>query len=294
MESVPLPNRLTRPRRLARWVGRNWARISYGRRVEPTWLELTQHVVAIPDLPIAFEGFRLVHLTDLHVGKGLCFTHLERAIDLANSQQPDLVALTGDFIHKGRRYIERAAAAVRRLSARHGVVAVLGNHDFAVRNALGMRTKRRLHRHVEEALTGAGAIVLRNRALPILQGDSVLHIVGVDDLWSRACDVVSAFAGLGHAVPSVLLAHNPRTVERLSGQRCDLVLSGHTHGGQINWPGLGRFLLGKHGRRFAAGMYRYGAAQLYVNRGVGHGFRFRFGARPEVALLQLHRATSPR
>jgi hypothetical protein len=272
---------------MARWLGRNWARLAYGRRIEPTWLELTRHVVTIADLPAAFEGFRLVHLTDLHVGRSLCFTHLERAMDLANRETPDLIALTGDFIHKGRRYLDRAAAAVSRLSARHGVVAVLGNHDFAVRSALGVRTARRLHRYVEEALLEAGAVVLRNRALPIHRGGDVLQIVGVDDLWSRSCDVARAFAGIGYSVPSVLLAHNPRTVEHLNGQRADLVLSGHTHGGQINWPGLGRFLLGRHGRRFAAGMYRYGRSHLYVNRGVGHGFRFRFGARPEVAVLRL-------
>jgi predicted MPP superfamily phosphohydrolase len=277
----------SRPRRLARWLGRNWARLAYGRGIEPTWLELTRHEVAIPDLPQAFEGFRLVHLTDLHAGSSVCFNHLDRAIEVANAQAADLIALTGDFIHKGHRYIERVAAAVSRLSARHGVVAVLGNHDFAVRNALGVRSIKRLHRLVEEALVGAGIQVLRNRARPIQLHGKTLNVVGVDDLWSGACDVETAFQGLCGSSPRVLLAHNPRTVERLHGRRCDLILSGHTHGGQINWPGLGRFLLGRHGKRFAAGMYQYHNSLLYVNRGVGHGFRFRFGARPEVAVLHL-------
>jgi predicted MPP superfamily phosphohydrolase len=283
------PHYHSRPRRLARWLGRNWARISYGRRIEPTWLELTSHVAPILSLPPEFHGFRLVHLTDLHAGSSVCFKHLEQSIELANAQSPDLVALTGDFIHKGKQYVERVARMVSRLAARHGVVAVLGNHDFAVRNALGVRSNRRLHHLVADALGGAGVTVLRNRALRIEQAGQVLNVVGVDDLWSGACDLEAAFEGVNESQPSVLLAHNPRTIERLNGQRCDLVLSGHTHGGQINWPGLGRFLLGRRGQRFAAGMYRYNRSLLYVNRGVGHGFRFRFGARPEVAVLELHR-----
>ena len=84
-----------------------------------------------------------------------------------------------------------------------------------------------------------------------------------------------------------MLAHNPRTVEFLGGQRCDLMLSGHTHGGQINLPGMGRPTLSKKAKRFAAGMYRHNGIHLYVNKGVGFGFRFRFGVRPEVAILSL-------
>jgi predicted MPP superfamily phosphohydrolase len=91
-------------------------------------------------------------------------------------------------------------------------------------------------------------------------------------------------------VPRLLLAHNPRTIHKLSDHRCDLLLSGHTHGGQIDWPGLGRFLLTKQNRRYAAGMYRCGNVALYVNRGVGFGFRFRFKVRPEVAVFHLRRA----
>jgi hypothetical protein len=102
--------------------------------------------------------------------------------------------------------------------------------------------------------------------------------------------LTTAFANLSNTVPCLLLAHNPATVEHLQSERCDLILSGHTHGGQINWPGMGRFLLGPKGRRFAAGLYRYGNSHLYVNRGIGYGFRFRFNVRPEVAVVHLCRA----
>lgn len=279
----------SRPRRWARWLGRNWARISHGRRFEPTWLELTRHNVSVRHLPTHAEGYRIVHLSDLHCGRSVPLAYLQRVVHLANEQQPDLIALTGDFIHQGYRYVDRVARIVGELQATHGVFAVLGNHDFAVRNALGLRTRFRLHHAVENALQQRGVHVLRNRAHTLQVPWGGLQVVGVDDLWSGACDVDQAFARLPVGMVRILLAHNPRTVERLRAHHdCDLILSGHTHGGQINWPGRGPILLGREARQFAAGMYGHERGMLYVNRGVGHGLRFRLGVRPELAVLLLH------
>lgn len=275
---------------LAQWIGQNWARVSYGRRIEPTWLELNQCDVPIPDLPAAFAGFRIVQLSDFHCGRHIVPAYLGEVIELALAQQADLVVLTGDFIHHGFQFIEPVAEALGRLQAPAGVFAVLGNHDFSVRNALGIRRHRHLHRAVASALDARGIQVLRNQAVPLARGPERLFLVGLDDLWSRHCDLETGFAGLDGTVPHLVLAHNPRTIEKLDGRRCDLMLSGHTHGGQVNWPGLGRVTLGRKGRRFAAGLYRFNHSYLYVNKGVGFGFRFRFGVRPEVAVLTLHRA----
>lgn len=277
-------------RQLAQWIGQNWARVSYGRGIEPTWLELNRCDVPVADLPAGFAGFRVLQLSDFHCGRHVFDSYLHETIDLAQAQQADLVVLTGDFIHHGFQYIDRVATILGRLRAPAGVFAVLGNHDFSVRNALGIRRHRHLHRAVTNALQAQGIQVLRNQAVPIARQEQRLVLVGLDDLWSRRCDLDAAFAGLDASIPHLVLAHNPRTIEKLEGRRCDLMLSGHTHGGQINWPGLGRVTLGRRARRYAAGLYRINNSFLYVNKGVGFGFRFRFGVRPEVAILTLRPA----
>jgi len=273
--------------RWAKWIGRSWARVSYGRRIEPTWLELNRHDVLISGLPAAFAGFRIAQLSDFHCSRHVTPAYLTEAVSLAMSQDPDLVVLTGDFIHRGYKYVDAVAATLGRLSAPHGVFAVLGNHDFSVRNALGFRRYRHLHRAVASALSAEGIQVLHNQSICLARGAEALHLVGVEDLWSRVCDLERAFADVNPQAPRIVLAHNPRTVEFLQGQRCDLMLSGHTHGGQINLPGVGRPTLSRKARRFAAGLYRFNGIHLYVNKGVGFGFRFRFGVQPEVALLTL-------
>jgi predicted MPP superfamily phosphohydrolase len=277
-------------KRWARWLGRSWARVTYGRYIEPTWLELNQCPIPVDGLPESFRGFRIAQLSDFHCSRQVSTAYLTEAVDLAQGQQADLVVLTGDFIHHGYRYVDRVAETLGRLTAPCGVFAVLGNHDYSVRNALGWRRYRHLHRAVTEALVGRGIRVLHNECVPLHRGDHCVHLVGVEDLWSRACDLPRAFQGAPAESPCIVLAHNPRTIEHLDGRRCDLMLSGHTHGGQIHVPGLGRPTLGKKARRFAAGLYRYRHSYLYVNKGIGFGFRFRFGVRPEVAVLTLEPA----
>src|SRR5438105_1685736 len=95
--------------RLACWVGRNWARLTDAVRVEPTWLELNQHEVAIPDLPAPFSGLRIVQLSDFHCGRHVTPAYLSEAVELAQAQKGDLTVLTGDFIHKGFQHIEGMA-----------------------------------------------------------------------------------------------------------------------------------------------------------------------------------------
>jgi predicted MPP superfamily phosphohydrolase len=271
----------------ANWVGKHLAHWTYAVRVEPTWLEVNRHEVPIASLPPAFHGFTLVQMTDFHGSPRVTSEYLDEAVDLAHRQNADVIVLTGDYIHKGSRHVDDVARSLGRLRAPLGVYAVLGNHDFSVRNALGMRRYRELHRQVADALSAQGIRVLRNEAVPFDRDNERLYLSGMEDLWSRECDPERSLAGIPHDVPRVVLAHNPLTVERLQGRRCDLMLSGHTHGGQVDVPGIGKFTLGPGGRRFSAGMYRVGQTWLYVNKGIGHGVPIRYRVRPEVAVFTL-------
>jgi len=277
------------PRRLARWIGRNWAHVTYAVHVEPTWLEVNHLDIPVADLPEAHDGYRIVQLSDFHAGKHVTKKYLDEAVDLAHLQKPDVLVLTGDFIHKGQQHVKEVAHCLGRLTAPHGVYAVLGNHDYSVRNALGYRRHKYLHQQIADALTEQGIRVLHNESLPLERAGEHIFLSGVADLWSRVCDPDKALAGLCPQTPRIVLAHNPCTIERLGSLRCDLMLSGHTHGGQVRLPGIGPVALGPKGRRYAAGLYRLGNSHLYVNKGVGFGLRLRYGVRPEVAVLTLRK-----
>lgn len=276
--------------RLARFLGRNWARVGYAYHVEPTWLEVNRLPLPVRDLPAPFHGLKVAHLTDFHYGKQIPIGYLEGALERATAEKPDLIALTGDFIDRGPKHVATAAKLFRHLKAPLGVYGVLGNHDFSVHNARGVRRHPDLHRAVADALAAEGVRILRNEAIRHDRDGCGLVVAGIDDLWSCESNPAAALGDACPRTPRVVLAHNPQSVEQFGDHRFDLVLSGHTHGGQINWPGLGRVLLGKKAKRWAAGLYPHGPGHLYVNKGVGFGWRFRFGVRPEVAVFTLNPA----
>jgi uncharacterized protein len=276
--------------RMARFVGRNWARLGYAYHVEPTWLAVNRVTLPIRNLPGALAGVRIAQLSDFHHGPHIPAGYLEGAIERTVAEKPDIIALTGDYIDRGPAHVRTAAKLFRGLKAPLGVFAVLGNHDFSVHTARGIRRHPELHREVADALGTEGVTVLRNRTVRVERDGAGLLVAGVDDLWSGESNPDAALADACANTPRVILAHNPQSVEQLAKHRADVVLSGHTHGGQINWPGLGRLMLGKKARRWAAGLYPLEAGHLYVNTGVGFGWRFRFGVRPELAILTLQPA----
>src|SRR5688572_497896 len=144
------------PARFARWVGRNWAHLTYAVHVEPTWLEVNLLDIPIVNLPSTHDGYRIVQMSDFHAGKHVTNKYLTEAVDLAQAQKPDVMVLTGDFIHKGSCHVKDVARCLGKLSAPHGVFAVLGNHDYSVRNAMGFRRYKHLHQHIADALTEHG------------------------------------------------------------------------------------------------------------------------------------------
>ena len=254
---------------------------AYARLIEPYNYAITETDIFIPNLPAPFEGFRITQLTDVHHSRILGIGEIQRVVDLAQTTKPDLFALTGDYTTTYRRFIEPCAEALGRLTAPEGVWAVLGNHDHYTDPEL---TTRALERHHIAILNNANT-TLRRRS-------DKLQLSGVDDLSWGGLDWTRAMRGLAIDTPTILLSHQPIVLDLEETQAVSLVLSGHTHGGQIDLPLIGppaRFLT--KDLKYAHGLFRRGNTQLYVSSGTGViGLPVRFGIRPEIAVLRLRRA----
>lgn len=259
--------------------------------------------MVIADLPPSLSGVRIAQLSDFHYdGVRLSDALLEEAIARTNAANPDLIALTGDFITTTPHPIARLAKRLQALRSRLGTYAVLGNHDHYYPGA-------RLR--VIDTLSASGIHVLWNDiAYPF---GAELPLVGLADYWSKQFDPAPVFARLDPAVPRLVLSHNPDSAANLQAWRVDLQLSGHTHGGQIVIPGLGNpqrgfyalqarlptvvrclipFMSGKCDRvvknwGWAQGLHQVGRNQLYINRGLGSYFPGRFFCPPELTLIEL-------
>lgn len=254
---------------------------AYGGLVEAWDYEVTETVVPVRGLPERFEGFRIAQVSDVHHGRLVSIEEVRRVVGLANAARPDMVALTGDYTTSLRRYVEPCAEALGELRAPEGVWAVLGNHDH---NTDGTLTRQALGRRGIEVLTNANTQLRR--------GADVLQLAGVDDWGWGYADFARALRGVDVSRPSVLLAHEPMALDEPETRGLSLILSGHTHGGQVSLPFVGApaaYVL-KH-LKYVRGMYESAGTRLYVSRGTGViGVPLRVGARPEVAVLRLQRA----
>ncbi|MHB8524953.1 MAG: metallophosphoesterase [Candidatus Acidiferrales bacterium] len=221
-------------------------------------VELTEHRMGLENLPEAFRGFRIVHLTDLHHGLYFPADALSAVVELTNELEPDIVAVTGDFVTRSRNYIEPVAEMLSGLRARSGVFAVLGNHDFRV----GADA-------IARALGKNGIEVLRNRYVTLRRKGQKCYLSGVDDLLYRA-DLSRAMRGIPHGAPTLLLSHNPAIIGEAANMGINLVLSGHTHGGQVKLPLIGCvYGRSEKNMRFKIGRDSLGPTQIYVSRGIG-------------------------
>jgi uncharacterized protein len=251
---------------------------AYARLVEPYNYLISETDILIKNLPSRFEGFRITQLTDIHLSKILGVDEVRRVVNIAQQTKPDLFVLTGDYATTYRRYIEPCAEALSPLSAPEGVWAVLGNHDHYTDPELTTR-----------ALERRKIVVLNNQNTTLRRGPDSIQLSGIDDWTWNATDWIRAFRGIKKDGPTVLLSHQPGVLEFEQTQNVSLILSGHTHGGQINLPWVGapaRFAT--KDLRFAQGHFRYGNVQLYVSSGTGViGLPVRFGVRPEIAVLRL-------
>jgi predicted MPP superfamily phosphohydrolase len=242
-------------------------------------VEITRLPIDVVDLPDAFAGLTIAQLSDVHHSSFLSAERISEIVDEVNALGADAIVLTGDYVSYSPYYIAGAAEALGRLRAPLGVFAVLGNHDFW--NDAGEMTR---------ALERAGIAVLRNTHTWIERRGERIALAGIDDLQVRAADLDRALRRTTPNDVRLLLSHNPGIIRRAALRGVDLVLAGHTHGGQVHVPIIGAPSVYGYPKHLVRGHSVSGATQLYVNRGLGTVIvPFRVGARPEVTLVTLRR-----
>jgi predicted MPP superfamily phosphohydrolase len=258
--------------------------------------------VKIAGLPASLQGKKLVQMSDFHYdGLRLSDKMLARAIAISNQTEPDLILLTGDYITTNTATLDQLAKHLKNLQSRHGIYAVLGNHDLYYKNSQA---------EVTATLTNIGIHVLWNQISYPLGKE--LPIVGLADFYSQEFNPTPVMNQLDPDTPCIVLSHNPDTAEILQKWRVDLQLSGHTHGGQIVIPGFGPVLMIQHKIlritpkklqnflpflrkkhpvfnhwEWSQGFHKIGKNQLYVNRGLGTYLPGRLFCPPEVTIITL-------
>ena len=258
----------------------------YSGEIERHWIDVQEVSVRVANLPEAFRGFRIVQIADFHYGEFTEPTFLRAAVAKANALKPDLVALTGDFVSSGPM-VERISAdfayhcadmlAKLTCPLRY---AVLGNHDVMVNPAA-----------VTDALGSQGIPVLHNSYVPIERDGAKIWLAGVADvLIGNQADLNLALPkeNIRGGAPVVLMAHEPDFADEATKWPVDLMLSGHTHGGQVRIPFLPPFDLPDLGRKYVEGLFSINRLQLYVTRGLGTvGIPVRFMCPPEITVITL-------
>ena len=258
----------------------------YSRLAEPHWIETSRRKVPLPARKTG-EPVRLIHLSDLHASPVVSLEFIADALALAIAEKPDLIALTGDFFTN--RVPDRAlyAKILRPLTTAAPTFACLGNHDGGpwARSAGGNAT-------IDEALAllrAAGITCVHNECSSLTIRDRAFQMIGVGALWSGMCQPSLAFSrtpARGSAT-RILLNHNPDAKDALRGHDWDLMLCGHTHGGQLRLPLLGTPFAPVRDKRYVQGLHRWENRWLNITRGVGNLHGLRFNCRPEISVLEL-------
>jgi len=264
-----------------------WAYLSgiavcgYGTLVRRRWFRVVERDLPVPGLDPRLDGLRIAQLSDLHVG-----TLTPKAWGLAwakaaNRRAPDLAVVTGDMITSGTEYHDDVAEVVGALRAKFGVFVSMGNHDyFGEGEPLISHLRRRNVR------------VLRNEGVAVERDGATLWLTAIDDTWTRRDDLERALRERPGGAATVLLAHDPDRFEQAAEAGVDVVLSGHTHGGQIALPFAARAVgLASFTHRYRLGIYRRERSMLHVSPGLGTtGPPLRLGVAPEVTILVLRSA----
>ena len=249
--------------------------------------------IKLKRLPASFRGLKIALLSDMHSSPLVSKEHLKESVRLAMVEKPDLVVLTGDFVGHTLKtsmdeihdfdpvYLENLIEALTPIKAPLGKYAVLGNHDF-------WSGPEALNWICHDFENIAGIPVLRNQNISLNRGDDSIQLVGIDDYWN-SWDLTKALSKVPDEAVRILLSHNPDINRSIKpSQKIDLVLSGHTHGGQVAFPILGAPYSPIHDKRYLKGLVRDGDRQTYITRGIGHLLvPIRFNCPPEETLITL-------
>ena len=248
--------------------------------IERRFVHVRRMDVAIAGLPPEFDGYRIAQLSDLHVGS---FDPKSRALEwvaLSNALEPDLVAVTGDLVTSGHGFYRDVAEALGALRAKDGVFVSMGNHDQSNNDQL------------TQLVMQHGPTVLRNSSRFIRRGAALFNVAGFDGRLSLPPEITRTIQACTPNAPIVLLAHYPTSFSTAAAAGADLILTGHTHGGQLGVPFFSQRLnLARLTGQRSRGWVRSGKTAMYVNAGLGTtGPPMRLAVPPEIALITLRRA----
>ena len=240
--------------------------------LEPNWVEY--HAVDIPlaRLPGAFDGYRIIQLSDVHFSS-TDSQKLHKVVREINALDADLIVLTGDYVTRNPETIDVSAPILARLHARDGVVAILGNHDHWTDPE-----------RIASTLQHHGIRVMVNESHAIIRHGTRLWIAGIDSYSCGRDNSKRALRGVPAAETCIMLIHEPDYADIARSLPVDLQLSGHSHGGQIRLPFIGGLIYPPYAQRYPMGSYQLGKLTLYTNRGLGHLAPMRVLCRPEVTI----------
>lgn len=238
-------------------------------------VEVNRFVLRHPRVDEALAHLSIAQITDIHLGRWLKPRHLRQIVDFVNDDEPDLVALTGDYVGYNSDDIPACIQTLAGLAP--PTYAVLGNHDHWT------STERTLNEFDRAQIP-----VLSNQMVDLALGDAHLHLIGVDDHVTRHADVERAFKDHDDRTFCLTLNHVPSIAPACAEKGAHLILSGHTHGFQFNVPGLTHRIAEQFGTEYYAGPYRLGESFLYISRGLGSAsWPRRIRAMPELTFFEL-------
>lgn len=230
------------------------------------------------DIPLPFDGKKIVFVSDIHHGPHFSKKRIGNLVKRINGLKPDIILLGGDYVESNAQYIKPCFEELQNLNAPLGVYGVLGNHDHWEDVSM-----------VEEEMKKAGITLLKNKAKWVTVKDGGIKIGGVDDLYFGRKDIGPTVNDVQEEDFVILLSHNPDYADKIKNNKIDLVLSGHTHGGQITLFGLwAPYIPSNFGQKYRSGMVETDYTKVYVSKGVGTNvFPLRFFAHPEITVINL-------